>query len=331
MRLVVSALTAVVATLALTLGASAAGISAAGTSARGSAPPTARVFRPAGWQPGLAAAALSAANLSYNGGHVFTSPSVFLIYWGREWSTGFSTGGYSSAKAQTYVNSFLGGVGHSTWLNSTAQYCQNIGVGQQFCAGQSGAQFVTNPAGQLAGTWVDTTTAPRLPSDTAIRAAAARGASHFGYRANALYAVLTPHGKSTPGFGVQWCAYHDNTTFGGQSLAYANIPYQPDAGASCGMNFVNGGNDSFGHGYFDGFSIVGGHEYAESITDAFPSSVLAWVDSQGSENGDKCAWSQGPGPQSAAQNVTLGSQFFAVQSLWSNLANAGAGGCVISS
>jgi hypothetical protein len=107
--------------------------------------------------------------------------------------------------------------------------------------------------------------------------------------------VLTPHGKSTLGFGGQWCAYHDNATFNGQSLAYANIPYQPDAGTSCGMNFVNPGNDSFGHGYFDGFSIVGGHEYAEAISDAYPSSVLAWVDSQGSENGDKCAWSQGPG------------------------------------
>jgi hypothetical protein len=72
---------------------------------------------------------------------------------------------------------------------------------------------------RLAGTWVDTTAAPRFPSDAAIRAAAARGASHFGYRPNALYSVLTPHGKSTLGFGVQWCAYHDNATFNGQSLA----------------------------------------------------------------------------------------------------------------
>ena len=59
--------------------------------------------------------------------------------------------------------------------------------------------------------------------------------------------------------------------------------------------------------------------------------VLAWIDSQGAENGDKCAWDQGPGPQSAAQDVTLGGQSFAVQSLWSNLANGDTGGCVISS
>jgi hypothetical protein len=325
-RLVGSAFVAVVATLALSLGAAADGTSP------GSAPPTAKVFRPVGGgQRDLAAPQLSAANLSYNGGQVLTTPSIFLIFWGREWSSGFSTGGYSSAKAQSYVGSFFSGVGASSWLNSTTQYCQGVAVGQQLCSGQPGARFVTNPSGQLAGTWIDTTSVPRFPSDSAVRAAAARGASHFGFRANALYMVLTPHGKSTLGFGVQWCAYHDNTTFGGQPLAYANIPYQPDAGSSCGMNFVNGSDDTFGHGYFDGFSIVTGHEYAEAVTDAYPSSVLAWVDSQGAENGDKCAWSQGPGPQSAAQDVALGGQSFAVQSLWSNLANNGAGGCVISS
>ena len=324
-RLVASASIAVVATLALAIGGQAAG-----TSSIGAVPAAARVFRPVG-QPQAQAAALSAANLSYHGGHVFTAPSVFIIYWGPQWATGFSTGGYSSARAQAYVSTFLGGVGGSSWLNSTTQYCQGIGVGQQLCAGQSGAQFVTNPAGQLAGTWNDPTAVPRSPSDSAIRAAAARGASHFGYRPNALYAVFTPHGRSTSGFGTQWCAYHDNTTFGGQPLAYANIPYQPDAGAACGMNFVNHSSDTFGHGYFDGFSIVSGHEYAEAITDSYPSSVLAWVDSQEEENADKCAWGQGPGPQSAAQNVSLSGGSFAVQSLWSNLANGGTGGCMISS
>src|SRR5437867_2948695 len=128
------------------------GAAASGTSSAG--PPTdAKVFRPvSGGQPGLAAPALSPANLSYDGGQVFTTPSIFLIYWGPEWSSGFSTGGYSSATAQTYVNSFFGGVGASSWLNSTAQYCQNVARGQQLCAGLAGEQFVTNPAGQLAGT-----------------------------------------------------------------------------------------------------------------------------------------------------------------------------------
>ena len=325
-RLIVSASMAAAVTLAFALDAVASG-----ASPQESVPATAKVFRPVEAHQALAAPP-APANLSYNGGPVLTAPSIFLIYWGPQWSSGFSTGGYSSAQAQTYVDSFFGGVGASTWLNSTTQYCQGIAAGQQFCSGLPGAQFVTNPAAQLAGTWIDTTAVPRSPSDSAVRAAAARGATHFGYRSTALYMVLTPQGRSTPGFGTQWCAYHDNGTFSGQPLAYANIPYQPDAGASCGRNFVNTTNDTFGHGYFDGLSIVAGHEYAEVITDAFPSSALAWIDSQGAENADKCAWIQGPpGSQPAAQDVTLGSQSFAVQSLWSNLANGGGGGCVISS
>ena len=92
------------------------------------------------------------------------------------------------------------------------------------------------------------------------------------------------------------------------------------------MNFVNGLNNSFGNGYFDGFSIVGGHEYGETVTDPYPSS--GWLDSRGAENADKCAWiSSGQG---AASNIALGSQHFAVQSLWSNAFNSGTGGCVLS-
>ena len=88
------------------------------------------------------------------------------------------------------------------------------------------------------------------------------------------------------------------------------------------MNFVNGGSS----GYFDGFSIVGGHEYAETITDPYPNS--GWLDGRGAENGDKCAWiSSGQG---AAANISLGGNNYAVQSLWSNAFNNGSGGCVLS-
>src|SRR5205085_3393008 len=111
-RVVVAASIAVVAMLTFWSDATAGGTSSGG------APSTAKIFRPlGGGQPGLAAPALSAVNLTYSGGQVFTAPSIFLIYWGPQWASGFSTGGYSSAAAQTYVNSFLGGVGASPWLD----------------------------------------------------------------------------------------------------------------------------------------------------------------------------------------------------------------------
>ena len=65
---------------------------------------------------------------------------------------------------------------------------------------------------------------------------------------------------------------------------------------------------------------------AETITDQFPNT--GWLDSQGGENGDKCAWiSTGQG---ASADITLRTGIFPVQSLWSNAFSGGAGGCVIS-
>ena len=324
-RAVMAAMAAGIASVVISTGASASPAPASGA-----VPATARVFRPVGMpQVGHAPnapTAGSSVNLQYMGGSVLRTPKAFVIFWGPEWNTGFSSGGFTNTQAKTYVDGFFTGVGGSSWINSTTQYCQGIALGSQFCP--AGSQSVSNPANQFGGAFVDTTAVPRRPTDAQVRAAAQRGASHFGYSADALYLVFTPHNKSISGFGTQFCAYHDNTSFNGQPLAYANMPYQPDAGASCGRNFLNG-NNSFGNGWFDGVSIVTGHEYAEAVSDAFPSNTIAWLDTSGAENGDKCAWGTGPGPESAPQNVTLGSNFFAVQSLWSNLANSTTGGCVI--
>jgi hypothetical protein len=260
--------------------------------------------------------------LVYQGGAVETAPKVYISWWGSQWNTGFSTGGYSSATAQTYIKDFFSGVGGSSWDNINTQYCQGITAGKTSC-GTSGTH-ITNPTGQLAGTWVDTTSVPTRPTQAQIQSAATRLMNHFGgYNVNATYFVFTPHGHSMSGFGTQWCAWHDEPT-SGTNMAYAYMPYIPDAGASCGMNFVNGSNNSFGNGYFDGFSIVGGHEYAEAMTDPHPERTtnnFGWITSTGSsgeEIGDLCAWA------SNSTNITLGSHFYATQPLYSN-AN---GGCV---
>ena len=260
------------------------------------------------------------SNLFYHGGSIEQSAKVYVVYWGPQWSAGFSTGGYTSGQAQTYVGDFFGGVGGSSWANSTTQYCQGVANGTIQC-GASGSH-PTNPAGELAGTWVDTSSVPTSPSQSQIAAEASRLASHFnGVNPSANHMVFTPTGHSENGFGTQWCAYHSSSG----NLSYSYIPYQPDAGAACGMNFVNN-NDAFGNGYFDGFSIVAGHEYGETITDPYPNS--GWLDGRGAENGDKCAWiSSGQG---AASNIALGGHSFAVQSLWSNASNNGSGGCVLS-
>lgn len=267
----------------------------------------------------------SSSNLSSHGGAVETAPVIYLSYWGPEWKAGFQTCAspsncYTSLQAANYVESFFGAVGGSSWINSTTQYCQGVATGTTTCP--LTAAHITNPTGQLKLPWNDLTPVPSSPTQADIANAALRAQAHFGYSANATYFVLTPTGKSMPGFKRSWCAWHSSTSSSYGTVAYAYLPYQPDGGSSCGVNFINATNNAFGNGYFDGFSVVGGHEYAEAETDPAPNS--GWVNGSGSENGDLCAWN----PSSA--NITLGSNNFAVQPLWSNAFNSGAGGCVLS-
>jgi hypothetical protein len=258
----------------------------------------------------FAGVSISPTNLYSSGGPVQTNAKVYLSYWGPQWASGFGTGGYTSAQAQTYIQDFFANVGGSGWNTVDTQYCQGVPNLTFDCNGNAGAQYITNPAGQLAGTWNDPTPVPATPADADIAAAALRAQQHFGYSPQANYIVLTPTGHNETGFNTVWCAWHNVQSTPQGETYYTNLPWQPDAGANCGQNFVNSTNDSFGHGYFDGFSIVGGHEYAETNTD--PGAGSGWADLTGQENGDKCAWN------AASSDRPFGSFSFAVQPIWSN-------------
>jgi hypothetical protein len=267
-------------------------------------------------------------NLFFHGGAVELAPVVFLSYWGPEWQAGFRAGGYSSGQAQRYLEDFFGAVGGSSWIATTTQYCQGVPSGEESCVQAPASLHVSSPPSQLRGRWVDPTPVPREPTDADVEAAARRAVAHFGYSRDATYFVLTPAGKDAVGFGRSYCAYHGQTDQSSTPVAFAYLPYQPDAGRACGANLVNPGDDGFGHGEFDGFSINGGHEYAEAITNPDSDSAPGWLDAAGLEVADKCQ----PGVAGAqAGDVTLGGQVFAVQPLWSNVANGGRGGCVIGS
>ena len=250
------------------------------------------------------------ANLFSHGGVIESAAKVYIVYWGSDWG--------ANTAARSYIEGFFNGVGGSSWANSTTQYCQGVPSGTVQCG--SAGLHPTNPGNELSGhVWNDTSPVPTSPTQSQISAEASALAAHFGpVDQQADYMVFTPSGHSMNGFQTTWCAWHSSSG----NMSYSYMPYQPDAGAACGMNFVNPGSS----GYFDGFSIVGGHEYAETITDPYPNS--GWLDSRGAENGDKCAWiSSGQG---AAANIALSTGSYAVQSLWSNAYNNGSGGCVLS-
>jgi hypothetical protein len=296
-------------------------------------------------------------DIIYHGGNVGPgaigiekTPAVYLVYWGTEWATGFTTPDtdgtlYSSKTLQNYLNSFFQNVGGSPWAAVQTQYCRNVPALTTSCAGITGADYITNPKHQLKGVWTDPTPVPsdivtlglaENLVDDPIAMEAMRASAHFNYDPNATYVVLTPPRPIATGQPV-YCGYHTQTTSvdglgNPYRLQYAFIPFlNTDWGPAfgtggCGMHNVNATSDAFGNGIFDGYSIVTGHEYSEAVTDPdnFTSIQDGWNDDQTSENADKCAWYH-------TQNITLGGHQYAVQPTWSNEAfDAGKDGCAVS-
>ena len=228
--------------------------------------------------------------LTYNGGPVATNPTVYLDFWGSQWDS--DTNG-----VQQYLSSLFSGLGDSSdnWSTSMTQYTDGSG------------NPVTFSGSVLGGTWVDDASpAPPSASQADLAAEAQNAAAQFGVSGPDVdIFVVSPSGTQPDGFpNAGFCAWHDwNGT-----TAYTNMPYVLDAGGSCGANSVQN--------QLDGFSIVGGHEYAEAVTDPEPSS--GWVDNgNGEEIGDLCAWVN-------LQAISLDTGSFAMQPLWSD----NDGGCV---
>jgi len=280
------------------------------------------VMRPLGFKPVQRAKAKPTRtnNLAYRGGiggiGVETAPKVYLVLWGSQWNNNDPYG--EAGRLQDFFN----GVGGSSWLNSVSQYCQGVASGTTTCPTNS--QHAGNQANIYVATWQDNTSAaPAHPTQSQLAAEAVSAAGHWGNTSSATnntvqYVIATATGNSASGFGTQYCAWHSSTSSSYGNIAYTNLPYITDAGPSCGSNFVNSGSS----GATDGVTIVEGHELAETITDQFPNG--GWLDRNGEENGDKCAWiSSGSG---ASRDITLPTGSFAVQTLWSNANN----GCVIS-
>jgi hypothetical protein len=283
-------------------------------------------------------------DLIYHGGNagqgaigVENKPATYLIFWGPDWINRFTTTDangqvFTGQQLQNYVISFLTNLGGTSWAAIPTEYCDDIPAGDTSCVNVAGARYVTDPRKQLKGIWADGTPVPsniialglaENLQDDPIAQEAIRAAAHFSYDSQATYIILTPPSTIATGQPV-YCGYHTQTSSvdglgNPYRLQYAFIPFLnlswPGLGAKgCGMNSVNVVSDSFGHGVFDGYSIVVGHEYAEAITDPdnFASIQDGWNDDQTSEIGDKCAWTD-------LANVSMNSNTkFAVQPLWSN-------------
>ena len=303
--------------------------------------------------------ASSINNLAFGGGlngvGVTTgAPKLYLVFYGSQWGTQ----GTTTRNGQTYASfsgdpkgmapdlqAFFTGVGTGTgssqdlWSGVMTQYCEGVATGATTCP--STAAHVGYPTGgALTGVWEDTSvSSPSAASATQLAQEAQKAATHFGNNTQGLnrdsqYFIVSPPGANPDNYRTGgFCAWHDDTADGSAIsqtngiVAFTNLPYLTDVGASCGQDFVNSGTA----GTLDGVTIVGGHEYAETITDQFPAggwTVPASGSLAGYENGDLCAWITSG--QGASSNLTLTTGTFAVQSTWANDFNGGSGGCELS-
>ena len=326
-------------------------------------------------------------NMAYWGGHVQSSPHVYIVYWGWGEKGAFPATqpctkeklveGSTTATlacdpdgAGQYMANWVYQLGGTQWAGVQDQYYQTA----TDPSGNTYNQYINNASNQLGGIWADDQNAitglpktsasnPAGPSNTYtdLAAEAARAVAHFHITdlANADIVIAQPANYSDPNaLSTGYCAFHDYTYPGEESgiyngitkgIAYTNMPYALSINSSganvCGENAVNSGAS----GKLDGFSIVLGHEIEETVTDPGAEDIVGsgssatnlggWYDSiDANENGDKCAWvgeSLGlPGeptvtPIPGALNDIKGNHgaTFAVQSLWSNAANAGTGYC----
>jgi serine protease len=270
------------------------------------------------------------------------TPRVYLVFWGTQWGTqstdssGNLTFSNDPDLGAPYLQKLFKGLGtgNELWSGTMTQYCDGSSVATGATSCPSGAPHIGYPTGgALAGVWYDNSAAePSAASGHQLGQEAVNAAAHFGNTTAATnryaqYVILSPTGLNPDNYKTQgFCAWHDyngdSTLSGGAvsspygDIAFTNMPYVMDMGASCGQNFVNAS------GTLDGYSIVEGHEYAETVTDQNPAG--GWTNQQantysGQENGDECAWiSSGQG---ASSDVSMGTGVFAMQSTWSNDTN----------
>ena len=290
-------------------------------------------------------ATTNANTLTYGGsnagiGVTSGTPRVYLVFWGSQWGIqGTDPGGdltFSSdleGGAPDLQRLFRGlGTGGELWSATMTQYCDGQYVAKGATSCPAWAAHVGYPTGgALAGAWYDGgNLEPLVASGNQIGQVAVAAAAHFGNMTAASnryaqYIILSAPGTDPDGYqdpANGFCGYHDfssdPTLTGGPIaspygvVAFTNLPYllDPIDAVACGQGFVNS------PGLLDGYSIIAGHEYAETLTDQAP--FGGWSNpATGAESADECDWIK-PGLLGGAENLTLSTGFFAMQSVWSN-------------
>ncbi len=247
--------------------------------------------------------------LTYHGGPVMTTNKTYAIYWKP---AGFSMApGYDTTINQ-YFTDVAADSGKSTNVYATdTQYS-----GIQYSSSFGGSFTDTNayPAsgcplyGGLPVCLTDAQLQTEIDNVIASQGWVKNGTSEFFMFTAQNVGSCFDSGGSQCAFTV-YCAYHGTASSG---AIYANQPYVGSVGGCDQGQYPNGSSNQA-----DPTINVTSHEHNESITDP---QLNAWYDSQGNENGDKCAWKFGTvsGSNGSEYNQMINSHHYFLQMEWSN-------------
>jgi hypothetical protein len=210
--------------------------------------------------------------MNYYGGPMITTPVIYIIWYGN-WN---QSNGSDTAAGQQLVRDWASSIG------GTPYFALNKSLSV------SGFSVTGNVS--FGGETADNGTSTSL-SDADIQTIVNRNVGSnkaLPYNASAVYFVVTSSNvNENTGFCTNYCGWHTYGNVTAGHVRYAFVGNAKRCLSACAEQSSVSPNNNPG---VDGAISVLSHELEEATTDP---DLNAWLDSRGSENADKCAWTFG--------------------------------------
>ena len=228
--------------------------------------------------------ATSTSNLIDHGGKILPASKTVLVFWGPSsaWSSDVVTG----------LQGLFAGFNGSKYLGIAGQYMRGASISSSYTKTYFDS---SSPPGKVS------------PSTLGNEVVKVVGGS-ANVDTSTLYLVYTSNFPR----GGNFCAWH---SFASSTKGNFSVAYMPNTTGVAGCDPGNSWNLSGSEG-LRSLANVSSHEFMETVTDALPANATyGWIDSSGSEIGDKCAWQF----DSNAPAVKLGNgTIWQLQEEWDN-------------